>query len=57
MLSSVVLVVALFVVVAALAAWALAQDRDAATIAWQTDIEAARARAASSGRPLMIVFR
>lgn len=51
------LVVALLFVVAAVAL-AVAQDEDTTkTIQFRTDLEAARADAAESGRPLMVVFR
>ncbi len=41
---------------AAAVATVFAADEDA-TIAWRTNLEAARTEAAESGRPLMVVFR
>ena len=35
----------------------LAQEPDDESITWRTDLEAARAEALASGRPLLVVFR
>ncbi len=40
-----------------LAALATAQDGESETIAWRTDLKAARVEARESQRPLMVVFR
>ena len=34
-----------------------AMPAEDATIVWETDLDAARAKAAETGRPLMVVFR
>lgn len=36
---------------------ALARGQDAPTIAWRTDLVAARAEARETGKPLFLVFR
>lgn len=47
----------LFFVFALALGWtATADEREAGGIAWMTDLDAARAKAASEGRPLLVVF-
>ena len=51
----VIAVVLLFAVLTAFVAVAPAEEPQ--SVRWETDLAAARARAAEEGRPLMVVFR
>ena len=49
--------VAAAVVLAVSSVLAVAQDEGIAKIAWETDLLAARARAAEEGKPMLVMFR
>jgi hypothetical protein len=51
------IVTLLALVPCALLALAFARGQDAPTIAWRTDLVAARAEARETGKPLFLVFR